>query len=131
MAVMARIIVLILMALLPLRGWSAVSMSVTMAAAQAQAISSTESVQPAAMADDCPMMQMAAQLEQDNTVSDVSPPDKQGHSGCQSCQLCMSLVAQEMPKIYLSEAAPLSLASASSTRYISAELLSDSKPPIA
>ena len=108
MKLVARFIVLILIALLPLRGWSAVDMSVKMAAAET-----------VAMPDDCPMMSM-------NSTTD----DDKAHTGCQSCQLCMTLVAQDVPGISLPEPAPLSLALAPTAHYASADISTDSKPPI-
>jgi hypothetical protein len=115
----ARLIVLILIALLPLRGWSAVDMSVKMAAAET-----------VAMPADCPMMNMTAIAGSGNAGSDNSQADEKSHTGCQSCQLCMSLVAQDIPRISLPESAPMSLALSPITRYASAELACDSKPPI-
>jgi hypothetical protein len=72
---MARFIVILLIALLPLRGWSAVGMSVNMAATGMTGMASHEMSGHEAMPEDCPMMRMAGATDQrpKNCITPASP----------------------------------------------------------
>lgn len=72
---MTRFLVILLVMLLPLRGWSVERMEVQMAHSQVVAQSSDSYPLTADMPMDCPMMDESAK----------------GFTGCQSCQLCMAL----------------------------------------
>jgi hypothetical protein len=107
---MLRLVVILLVVLLPLRGWGADRMSVQMA--------------QSAMPVDCPMLvQQAAQTEK----SQIPP---KSHIGCQTCQLCMALAehAFSAPDFvaYAQQAPRVTVAVA----FTSAELHRQAKPPI-
>lgn len=76
---MRVVLLVLLMVLLPLRGWTAERMGVYMATS---AVLST-------MPDDCPM-KIAASNDNDTTAL----LHHKGDRGCQSCQLCMAVTAQ-------------------------------------
>ncbi|MES2581632.1 MAG: hypothetical protein V4627_02855 [Pseudomonadota bacterium] len=107
--------ILLLIVLLPLRGWAVERMADDMAAG----------VMPA----DCPMLQMVQVAPADTGTSDgkeTSPAERT----CQSCQLCMSLVAQEMSTLQADQPAPHALAVHSAYGFTSADLPRSIKPPI-
>ena len=107
--------ILLLIVLLPLRGWAVERMANDMAAG--------------AMPADCPMLQMVQVAPADTSSSDgkeTSPADRT----CQSCQLCMSLVAQEMPTLQADQPAPHARAVHSAYGFTSADLPRSIKPPI-
>ena len=117
---MGRLLLIFLVMLLPLRGWSAERMATQMVQSQVVASIAGDYAMPA----DCPMMaQPASQTEE-------SPNPFQSHNGCQTCQLCMSLAAQDLPDpnslIHERQAGPVSV----SVSFISASLARQSKPPI-
>ena len=127
---MARLIVILLIALLPLRGWSATGMAVQMALAETTAAASSMDDGQGAMSADCPMMQMAASTSGDATHSPDKPMDGKTHHGCQTCQLCMTLAVLDSLSTKIPELTPFEPALALSYRFSSAELFEDSKPPI-
>jgi Fe-S-cluster-containing hydrogenase component 2 len=130
MKTVARFIVLILIALMPLRGWSAGAMSVNMAVAAMSAQSSMDNPQNELMPADCPMMAKLQPAGQGAAGTEANQAADKQHHSCQSCQLCMPLCAQGASNLSLTEPAPLSLLIAPAERYASAELCHDSKPPI-
>lgn len=118
---MARLLLILLVMLIPLRGWSAERMAVQMTSSQ---VSMTATVAMEAMPADCPMMAQPA------SEAEKSPVQSKSHVGCQTCQLCMSLAAQSVPFPYLltyeRHAPPVSAAS----HFLSADLARQVKPPI-
>lgn len=118
MALVSRLFILVLIALLPLRAWSVERMAVHMAANEvAVATGEPAAVMPA----DCPMHM--------TTAEDSTEP--QAERGCQSCQLCMSLSPATLPLLKASGLRPLAAASPHADCYASAELARAVKPPIA
>jgi len=122
---MARLIVILLIALLPLRGWSATGMAVQMALAGNATMES--SMDAGAMPGDCPMMQKVASAV---GKTPDKPMDSKSHQGCQTCQLCMTLATLDSLSAKLPEPEPFGSPLALADRYASAELVEDSKPPI-
>jgi hypothetical protein len=124
-----RILILVLLiVLLPLRGWSAERMADHMAATGASTAHAM-----GAMPADCPMMmQMAAMA----SLADKSFTDDGGTTStptdrtCQSCQLCMSLAAPETPAVQAVSPAPQSVAVHRADSFASAYLPRSIKPPI-
>ena len=112
---MARLLLILLVMLIPLRGWSAERMATQMTSSQ---------VSVTAMPADCPM------LAQPASDAEKSPAPSKSHVGCQTCQLCMSLAAQSfLPTnllAYERHAPPLS----ASASFLSADLARQVKPPI-
>ncbi len=91
---MSRWFILFLIILLPMRGWCADRMSVSMAAGQLSAHSA--GISQFAMPRDCPLMHaadasMATPFEA-GAVNEGANNDQQ----CQACQLCMSLAPHEV-----------------------------------
>lgn len=121
---MGRFLVILLVMLLPLRGWSAQSMAIQMTLNQLTVEVAAEKVSMAAMPADCPM------LAQQASETDESPMPAKSHSGCLTCQLCMSLATQLLsaPNLlsYERQAFLVSIA----VSFISAELMRQAKPPI-
>jgi hypothetical protein len=119
----ARLFILFLIALLPLRGWTAERMVFAMEGGAPLAAVS----QPAdsGMSEDCALhMQMATGH---HASSESSAPV---HKGCQSCQLCMPLAALDSPVVLALVASPQALPLMRSSRFVSADAARDVKPPI-
>lgn len=122
---MARLFILFLIALLPLRGWTVERMAVDMGSASLAQSSVAVGI---AMLDDCALHMQMAQKASGQAVSDLS----QGvvHKGCQSCQLCMALAAPDAPVALAPAANPQALPPTRSSRFVSADRARDAKPPI-
>ena len=120
---MARLFILFLIALLPLRGWTAERMVFAMESGAPVAALS----QPAdtGMGEECALhMQMAS----GHHASGESHAPV--HKGCQSCQLCMPLAALDSPVVLAIAASPQALPRTRSSRFVSADPAHDVKPPI-
>lgn len=122
---MGRFLVILLVMLLPLRGWSAERMAIQMTQSQMTAEVAGEPASMAGMPADCLMM-----MAQPASETEKSPTPSKSHAGCQTCQLCMSLGAQDFsaPSFMACErqVPPVSIA----VRFISADLARQVKPPI-
>ena len=119
---MARLFILFLIALLPLRGWTAERMVFQMDHGTTVATMSNDS--DAAMSEDCALhMQMAAQhgTGHDNTT---------GHNGCQACQLCMPLAALDNAAIVPFAPFPHVVPVPRTRHFASADTARQAKPPI-
>ncbi|RFO96723.1 hypothetical protein DIC66_11960 [Rhodoferax lacus] len=132
---MARWFILFLIALLPLRGWSVERMALDM---QGMPVAAQSQDLELGMSAECALhmqagMQMDASADAAQAAvhgTDHKSSHKSEHKGCQSCQLCMPLLA-------LDGAVPLHLASppqqlprAHSSRFVSADSARNAKPPI-
>lgn len=135
MSSMARWFILFLIVLLPLRGWSVERMAVTM---QGMPVTVQSQGKELGMSAECALHMQNALLVDSSVDSaqsashgtDHKPDHKSEHKGCQSCELCMPLLA-------LDGAVPLQLASrpqqlprAHSSRFVSADAARNAKPPI-
>lgn len=127
---MARLIVIFLIALLPLRGWSATGMAIQMALMESAAMASSMESGQGVMPADCPMVQIDASAIAGASHSSDKSMDGKSHQGCQTCQLCMCLAALDSLSTNFSEPVPFGPALTLADRYSSAELFEDSKPPI-
>ena len=117
-----RTLVLVLMvALLPLRMWAAEGMAVRMA--QQQIAAAAGSAHMASMPEDCPM---AAQAMADGGLADEAP---QAASHCAACYVCAAPACQPQhaPALGPPPAGPPAFGAA---RYASAEVAPDLRPPI-
>jgi hypothetical protein len=113
---MRTFVLFLMIALLPLRMWAAEDMGVRMAQEQtaAAAMSAMES-----MPEDCPMM-AKAHGSQDETPSTAH---------CMTCQLCASAAC--LPEVAFEQGpAPTRPPASGSSRYLSADLAPDLRPPI-
>lgn len=115
-----RTVVLILMiALLPLRMWAAEDMAVRMAQADVSAAQMSPS-DP--MPEDCPMMADATQHQESHDGSHAKVH-------CMSCQLCAAAAC--MPELaFERDVAPTGPAVTRASNYVSADLAPDLRPPI-
>jgi hypothetical protein len=110
-----RIFILILLiVLLPLRGWSAERMAEHMAAS--------------AMPVDCPMMMLKAGSSEAASPNGATPTATE--RTCQSCQLCMALIAPETVALQAVLPAPHAVAVHRTDRFASVDPLRAAKPPI-
>lgn len=113
---MRTLVLMLLIALLPLRMWAAQDMGVRMAQEQ---MPSAQQMPP-----DCPMMAQAAADE----ALDSESPASTAH--CMACQLCAGAAC--VPDLAIAPAsAPAGSPLAASHRYLSAQLAPDLRPPIA
>ena len=121
--IMARLFILFLIALLPLRGWTAERMVFEMeAGAPLAAVSQAAG---AGMGEECALhMQMASSHHQSGESHAPA------HKGCHSCQLCMPLAALASPLVLAVAASPQVLPITRSSRFVSADPAHDVKPPI-
>jgi hypothetical protein len=128
-----RILLLALMiALLPVRGWMGNAMALDMASqavAQAQKTGAGVSAQAdAAMPPDCPMH--AQQADPDAYSADAAAAGTVHCNGCDTCELCLALATATWPDgvrpTITRHAAPL----AAGYRFSSADRFSTQKPPI-
>lgn len=128
---MARLIIIVfLIALLPLHGLSAASMSVSMAASERLAVALISSEDQEAMPRDCPMLGGAIPSNQRADSSEGSLPGPKSHLGCQTCQACVPFAMHEEPLLVWRTPATPWTSRARTDSYVSASLAEDSKPPI-
>lgn len=114
---MRIVLVVLMLALLPLRLWAAEGMAMRMAQEQLGASAATS------MPADCPMMAKAG------AVQDMQDEAPQASGQCASCHLCSASVCPT-PQAVPPGAAPAAAASGSA-RYASADQPPDLRPPIA
>ena len=107
--------ILLLIVLLPLRGWAVERMAVDMAAG--------------AMPADCHMVHMVQAAPADADAAEGSDTSLT-EGTCHSCQLCMSLVALDTPAVHMVCPAPLAATMHPADRFVSADLSRSIKPPI-
>ncbi len=118
---MARLFILFLIALLPLRGWTVERMVFQMDSGAATASQSLERAMPT----DCVLHMQAA-------PADHPAPEASSHgpAGCQNCQLCMPLAALATTVMPALLSIPQAMPQARSSRFASADAASCVKPPI-
>jgi hypothetical protein len=109
---MRFLLVILLIALLPLRSWASESMALHMAVADISAVQTSADV--AQMPPDCPML--------------VSP--EKAKAGCSSCHLCMALGVFEFTVAGSAPFTPQHLVSVNAYAFRSAALNQAIKPPI-
>lgn len=120
---MRTVVLLVMIALLPLRMWAADGMAVRMA--QAEAVTAAHAQGQAAMPDDCPMMANAGAADHG---SQDAPPG-QGHAACLTCVFCAALAATGTP-VAGGPAPAATPAPRGSASFASAEPRAVLKPPI-
>ncbi len=124
-----RVLLLALMiALLPVRGWVGNAMAVDMAAQQvATAQQAAPDAEPgaaaSAMPDDCPMFAQASQ-------ADTPVADGAHCNGCNTCELCLALASFTWPGLQAASFTPHAEPLAGGTLFTSADRASGFKPPI-
>jgi hypothetical protein len=121
-AAVARLFILFLIALLPLRGWTAERMVFAMDAAPVVAMSQDVD---AAMPKDC-----ALHMHVDSARHGSAAGHGADHKGCESCQLCMPLVALDAAEVLAAASLPAAVPSPCNSRFVSADAAPGIKPPI-
>jgi hypothetical protein len=119
---MRTLVVILMIALLPMRMWAAEGMAVRMASGQAMAAVGISAM--ASMPADCPMM---AQAKAKAGPEDGAP---QAATHCMACHLCGASAC--LPGVAFEQGpAPTGPPAASGLSYVSADLARDLRPPIA
>jgi len=121
---MARLFILFLIVLLPLRGWTAERMVFAMDTSPAVVSSHGGD---AAMSEDC-----ALHMGMDSSAAHLEPTAGHGtdHKGCESCQLCMPLVALDAATVLAAATMPEAVPVPRIGKFVSADPARDVKPPI-
>ena len=118
---MSRLLILFLIALLPLRGWTAQRMVLDMDAPAAV----VSMAQQAGMSEDCALhMQMAAPSHGSHDQGATQ------HTGCQSCDICMPLAALDEAPVMALKPIPHAVPVRQPGTFESAEPARYAKPPI-
>jgi hypothetical protein len=120
--VVRKLLILFLIAVLPLCGWSAQRMATGMAISQ---FSTSQGGMPA----DCPMVAKVAATSEKST--DHSTYGDSGHRlNCQTCQLCMFFAMPVTPTVPIVAPQPSTANTLLVDRFASADLARLAKPPI-
>lgn len=122
---MARLFLLFLIALLPLRGWTAQAMVMPLQPAAAHAQLAQSAPVSDAMPADC-----AQHLPMAASAADADSAPRPLHKSCQSCQLCMPLAAVAAPVLPDMPFGPQAQPSSQGSRFASADAARHAKPPI-
>jgi hypothetical protein len=123
---MRQILLILMIALLPLRGWASESMAVSMAVQQL-VVAQMQTVDEAGMPADCPLFGQALKTSTTDTSNEgVSPLCK----GCTTCQLCMALVTGYAPMPDIAAHLPHAVRLVNTVSFTSAERAPGFKPPI-
>lgn len=145
---MRRLLLILMIALLPVRGWASDVMSVSHAAQQLNAfvLVATHTQQTGAsdtfnghfadksvpgMPWDCPMAApLVASAAQDQSSNRLMPPKSLCH-GCGTCQLCMALATSMSLPVFNASTAIYPVPLLHNSNFASATLPPGFKPPIA
>ncbi|MES2941753.1 MAG: hypothetical protein V4772_02660 [Pseudomonadota bacterium] len=124
---MRYLIVIIMIALLPLRGWAGHVMAVDMASLQVAAAKKAAASQAAndiiaAMPADCPMLAQAG--------ADEEPATSSAHCSCDTCELCLALASVKDSGFFQAVFTPHTAPRAANTGFSSADRSAGLKPPI-
>ena len=127
---MRRLIAIVLIAVLPVRGWAVDLMGVAMAAQGLATQSAPVEIAPnqAAMPPDCPILAMG--VDGSSSAGNPQEPVSPLCQGCTACQLCMAVISG--PPIVLAAYEPErhSHPAKSEHGFASASLRAWLKPPI-
>ena len=140
---MRHLLLALMIALLPVRGWMgnamAINMAVNMTMQQAlMTQSSTENATPASggnavsqasatMPEDCPM---SAQNQDGKSVEGEQAGGAEASCNCNSCELCLALASLTFPTMATASFTPHAEPPSHGTRFSSAERVFSLKPPI-
>ncbi|WP_431097614.1 hypothetical protein [Polaromonas aquatica] len=131
-----RVLLLALMiALLPVRGWVGHAMAVDMAAQQVmQAQQAAPAAEPgaeaSAMPEDCPMHAQASSPAELAGSTETPAADGSHCEGCNTCQLCLALASFTWEGPSHAAFAPHAEPLAGGSNFSSADRASGFKPPI-
>jgi len=124
---MRHLLLALLIAVLPVRGWAGHAMAVDMASQQAILAQTAAADAPTAMPEDCPMhAQMAA------TGAEPAQASQTGMScqGCDTCQLCLAMASFTGTIMQAASWLPHVAPPDGGSRFSSADQPSGIKPPI-
>ena len=124
---MRHLLLALMIALLPVRGWVGNAMAVDMAAQQVAMAQSMALNTEAPMPADCPMHAQAAADEAGTSQDTAAGPHC---NGCDSCELCLALASFTWTQPPTATFTPYAEPLASGTRFSSADSVSSLKPPI-
>ena len=131
---MRHLLIILLIAVLPVRGWASERMSVSMAVQQMAVAASAPTE-----ATDCPMLAQAPDTASTATAASIDVADvadAAGESisplckGCTTCQLCMAVVTGYPPMPDITLQLPQAKRLLASVSFSSAEPAPGFKPPI-
>ncbi len=130
---MSRLFIIILIALLPLRGWCADRMAIQMASTELAM--NSESAGAASGHRNCPMISGTDASPTEPALAgdlptDSSSEETQLDQSCQACQLCMALAPYEIPVAKTSASQSSAVEIACADRFDSADRARTVKPPI-
>ena len=127
-AAVARLFILFLIALLPLRGWTAERMVFAMDTSPVSVSSHGVDV---AMSEECALhMGIALGIDLGSAHHDLAAGHGTDRKSCESCQLCMPLVALDAEPVLAIAANPGAMPLARISHFVSADPARDVKPPI-
>lgn len=123
---MRHILLILMIALLPLRGWASERMVVSMAVQQL-VVAQIQTAGEAGMPADCPFLgEVLEKSTTDTNGEAISPLCK----GCTTCQLCMALVTGYAPMPGIAAHLPHAVRRVNTFSFTSAERAPGFKPPI-
>jgi hypothetical protein len=127
-AAVARLFILFLIALLPLRGWTAERMVFAMDTSPVSVSSHGVDV---AMSEECALhMGIALGIDLGSAHHDLAAGHGTDHKSCESCQLCMPLVALDAATVLVTAMLPDAVPVPRISNFASADPARDVKPPI-
>lgn len=123
---MRYLFVILMVALLPLRGWAGHVMAVEMAAQQITASQHAATAQASndaapAMPADCPMLGQAADYDSSQSTTSCS---------CDTCELCVALASPRQAGFFEARFTPCTVPQAVIAGFSSADRSTGLKPPI-
>ena len=136
---MRHLLVALMIALLPIRGWVGDAMAVDMAMQQVLMTQSSASGETlvsgrgaalttsAAMPEDCPM---SARNQDGKSVEGEPAGETAASCNCNSCDLCLALATFTLPTLATAAFTPHADPPSRGTRFSSAERVFSLKPPI-
>ena len=136
---MRHLLLVLMIALLPVRGWMSNAMAVNMAMQQVSvAQNSTKGAMPvsdtnaasataATMPADCPM---SAQNQDEKSAEGKQPGDTASLCNCDSCELCLALATVTLPTLTIAAFTAYAEPPSHGIRFSSAERVFSLKPPI-
>jgi hypothetical protein len=136
---MRHLLVALMIALLPIRGWVGDAMAVDMAMQQVVMTQSSASgktlgsgmdgasTPASAMPEDCPMN---AKNQDGKSVESDQPGETALSCNCNSCELCLALASFTLPTLATAAFTPHGEPPSRGTRFSSAERVFGIKPPI-
>lgn len=136
---MRFLLLALMIALVPVRGWVSSAMAVDMAMQQVLTTqrsagdttlmsgTDTASTRASTMPEDCPMN---AQSKKGTSVEDKQPGETASSCNCNTCELCLALADFTLPIMATAVFTPYAEPPSRGTRFSSAERVFNLKPPI-